>query len=73
MTVLALAAPGRTRVAMARDLAHHLAPGGSAILAGLFDKQAARVAQLHRAAGLRLRRRLDLNIWTTLVLAKPGR
>jgi ribosomal protein L11 methyltransferase len=58
---------------MARDLAGHLAPGGTAILAGLFDRQAPRVAQVHRAAGLRLRRRLDLNIWTTLVLAAPRR
>lgn len=58
---------------MARDLARHLAPGGSAIIAGLFDRQAPRVAQVHRATGLRLRRRLDLNIWTTLVLAAPRR
>jgi len=53
---------------MARDLARHLAPGGTAILAGLFDRQAPRVIGVHRAAGLRLRARLDLNIWTTLVL-----
>lgn len=58
---------------MARDLARHLAPGGTAIVAGLFDRQAARVAAVHRAAGLRLRARLDLNIWTTLVLTAPRR
>ena len=58
---------------MARDLARHLAPGGTAILAGLFDRQAPRVVEVHRAAGLRLRARLDLGIWTTLVMAKRRR
>jgi ribosomal protein L11 methyltransferase len=58
---------------MARDLARHLAPGGSAILSGLFDMQAARVIGAHRAAGLRLRRRIQLEIWTTLVVSAPRR
>jgi ribosomal protein L11 methyltransferase len=58
---------------MARDLARHLAPGGTAILAGLFDRQARRVAAVHHAAGLRLRARLDLTIWTTLVMTKRRR
>jgi ribosomal protein L11 methyltransferase len=58
---------------MARDLARHLAPGGTAILAGLFDRQAPRVAEVHRAAGLRLQRRLDLGIWTTLVFTTVRR
>ena len=59
------------RCEMARDLARHLAPGGSAILSGLFDLQAARVIGAHRAAGLRLRRRIQLEIWTTLVVSAP--
>jgi ribosomal protein L11 methyltransferase len=59
--------------AMARDLDRHLAPGGTAILAGLFDRQASRVIDAHCAAGLRLRRRLDLGLWTTLVLTKGCR
>ena len=58
---------------VARDLARYLAPGGSAILAGLFDRQAPRVIEVHRAAGLRLRARRDLNIWTTLVLTSHRR
>jgi ribosomal protein L11 methyltransferase len=58
---------------MARDLARHLAPGGSAILSGLFDRQAARVIEAHRAAGLRLRRCIQLEIWTTLVLGARRR
>lgn len=59
--------------AMAPALARHLAPGGTAILGGLFDRQAARVIDAHRAAGLRLHDRLDLGIWTTLVLTHRRR
>ena len=58
---------------MARDLARHLAPGGTAILSGLFDRQAARVIEAHRAVGLRLRRCLQLEIWTTLVFGARRR
>ena len=58
---------------MARNLARHLAPGGSAILSGLFDRQAARVIEAHRAVGLRLRRCIQLEIWTTLVLSARRR
>jgi ribosomal protein L11 methyltransferase len=56
---------------MARDLARHLAPGGAAILAGLLDPQAAAVIEAHRAAGLRLRRWIRLETWSTLVLIAP--
>ena len=59
--------------AMARDLARHLASGGAAILAGLFDLQAAAVIDAHRAAGLRLRRWIRLEMWSTLVLTAPRR
>jgi ribosomal protein L11 methyltransferase len=59
--------------AMARDLARHLAPGGAAILAGLFDRQGVRVIDAHRAAGLRLRRWRRLETWSTLVLSAPRR
>jgi ribosomal protein L11 methyltransferase len=58
---------------MARDLARHLAPGGSAILSGLFDRQAGRVIEAHRAVGLRLRRSVQLEIWTTLVFSARRR
>jgi ribosomal protein L11 methyltransferase len=56
---------------MARDLARHLAPGGSAILAGLLDAQAPAVVGAHRAAGLRLRRCIQLEAWSTLVFTAP--
>jgi ribosomal protein L11 methyltransferase len=58
---------------MARDMARHLAPRGSAILSGLFDRQAGRVIEAHRAAGLRLRRCIRLEIWTTLVFSARRR
>ena len=58
--------------AMARDLAIHLAPGGTAILAGLLRSQARDVLAAHRRQGLRLERLIDLKPWTTLVLRKRG-
>lgn len=55
---------------MARDLAHHLAPGGVAILAGLLRSQAHDVLAAHRRRGLVLQRMIHLEPWTTLVLCK---
>jgi ribosomal protein L11 methyltransferase len=57
---------------MARDLAMNLAPGGTAILAGLLRNQARDVLASHRRAGLVLRRMIDIEPWTTLVIRKPG-
>jgi ribosomal protein L11 methyltransferase len=58
---------------LAHGTARHLAPGGAAVLSGLLERQAERVIDAHRRAGLRLRREITLGIWTTLVLARPGR
>jgi ribosomal protein L11 methyltransferase len=58
---------------LARGTARHLAPGGSAVLSGLLDRQAGRVIEAHRRTGLRLRREITLGIWTTLLMAKPRR
>jgi ribosomal protein L11 methyltransferase len=55
---------------MARHLAAHLAPGGTAILAGLLDTQGRAVLSAHRRQGLRLERSLREGGWTTLVLRK---
>lgn len=60
----------RPLCAMARDLAAHLAPGGTAILAGLLGAQARMVLVAHRRQGLVLERRLDVGPWTTLVLRR---
>ena len=55
---------------MARDLAAHLAPGGTVILAGLLDTQARMVLAAHRAQGLRLTCTLHEGRWATLVLER---
>ena len=62
----------RPLCAMARDLADHLAPGGTAILAGLLGTQARMVLAAHRRQGLVLERRIDVGPWTTLVLRRRG-
>ena len=58
--------------AMARDLADHLAPGGTAILAGLLKTQARDVLAAHRCQGLVLERMIELPPWCTLVLRRRG-
>jgi ribosomal protein L11 methyltransferase len=55
---------------MAKDLAAHLAPGGTAILAGLLAEQARRVLSAHRRQGLRLVWMLPQGGWTTIVVRK---
>lgn len=57
---------------MAKDLALNLAPGGTAILAGLLANQARWVLASHRAQGLRLERMLPQGPWTTIVMRKPS-
>jgi len=51
-------------------LALNLAPGGTAILAGLLANQARWVLAAHRAQGLRLERMLPQGPWTTIVVRK---
>lgn len=55
---------------MARHLAAHLAPGGTAILAGLLAAQRGAVLAAHRRCGLRLERTIAEGEWTTMVLRK---
>lgn len=57
---------------MAKDLALHLAPGGTAILAGLLANQARWVLAAHRCQGLRLERMLPQGPWTTIVVRKAA-
>lgn len=57
--------------AMAGDLVHHLAPAGHAVLSGLLAAQAEGVLGAHAAHGLALAQRIDLDDWTTLILARP--
>jgi ribosomal protein L11 methyltransferase len=62
----------RPLCAMAKHLAAGLAPGGTAILAGLLGTQARMVLAAHRRKGLVLERALPVGPWTTLVLRKAG-
>jgi ribosomal protein L11 methyltransferase len=57
---------------MARDLALNLAPGGTAILAGLLANQARWVLSAHRTQGLLLDRMLPQGPWTTIVVREPA-
>ncbi|SIR50430.1 MULTISPECIES: 50S ribosomal protein L11 methyltransferase [Acidiphilium] len=63
----------RPLAAMAHQLAAKLAPGGTAILAGLLDRQANWVLSAHRRHGLVLKQRINDGEWTTLILEKPIR
>jgi ribosomal protein L11 methyltransferase len=57
-------------IELAPVLAGALLPGGSLILAGLLDTQAARVAAAYRREGLRLADRITLGDWPTLRMVK---
>ena len=62
----------RPLCAMAGELALHLAPGGTAILAGLLGTQARMVLAAHRRSGLVLDGTVVEGAWTTLILRKPA-
>ena len=55
---------------MAKYLGAHLAPGGTAILAGLLRSQARWVLAAHRRRGLVLEAMLAEDRWATLILRK---
>jgi ribosomal protein L11 methyltransferase len=55
---------------LAKDLAHHLAPGGVAVVAGLLAGDGNDVLAAHRAVGLGLLRTIDVQGWRTLVLRR---
>jgi ribosomal protein L11 methyltransferase len=63
----------RPLCAMAGELARHLAPGGTAILAGLLVTQTRLVLAAHRRVGLVLEATLREGPWATLVLRRPKR
>ncbi|HWL80643.1 MAG TPA: 50S ribosomal protein L11 methyltransferase [Roseomonas sp.] len=62
----------RPLCSMAKSLADHLAPGGTAILAGLLGTQVRMVLAAHRRAGLVLERRINQGAWSALVLRRRG-
>jgi ribosomal protein L11 methyltransferase len=57
---------------MARDMALNLAPGGTAILAGLLANQARWVLSAHRTQGMHLERMLPQGPWMTIVVRKAA-
>jgi ribosomal protein L11 methyltransferase len=57
-------------IALAPSVAAVLRPGGTLILAGLLDHQAARVAAAYRRQGLRATFRITRGDWPTLVMRK---
>ncbi|CCG42977.1 50S ribosomal protein L11 methyltransferase [Magnetospirillum molischianum] len=54
----------------APDLAAHLAPNGLAVLSGLLERQERRVMACHEAQGLRLKKRILVDGWATLVIGR---
>ncbi len=58
---------------MAGDLVRHLAPGGTAVLAGLLGRDGADVLAAYRAHGLVPERTLMIDGWPTLILRQPRR
>jgi ribosomal protein L11 methyltransferase len=56
---------------LASPMARLVAPNGKIVLAGLLSTQAAAALACYRARGLTLERRITLEGWTTLVLARP--
>jgi ribosomal protein L11 methyltransferase len=62
----------RPLMLMARDLNRALAPGGTAVLAGLLQRQEAMVLSVHRLQRLHLHRRIVIDGWSALILRKGG-
>jgi ribosomal protein L11 methyltransferase len=58
---------------LATPLARLLAPNGQVVLSGLLLMQATPALASYRARGLVLVRRMRLEGWATLVLARPAR
>ena len=56
--------------AMAPAFARHLRPGGAAALSGLIAAEERLVLTAFRTRGLRLRRRIRLGAWVTLILTR---
>jgi ribosomal protein L11 methyltransferase len=58
---------------MAAPMARLVAPGGRVVLSGLLPAQTNAAVAAYRAAGLLLERRVDLEGWTTLTMARVKR
>jgi ribosomal protein L11 methyltransferase len=58
--------------ALAPQLVRHVAPGGIAVLSGLAETQARAIEARTRAHGFVLKKRIILEGWTTLVIARDN-
>ena len=59
-------------IAMAPEAAAHVAPGGRLVLSGLLSDQADAVLAAHLGAGFVPAGRIDIDDWSTLILALRG-
>ena len=59
-------------IALAPDIATHLAPGGHAVLSGLLLDQADAVRAAYTAEGLTSEHEAEIGEWVTLTLRKPA-
>lgn len=57
-------------IALAPDLAHHLQPGGHAILSGILNEQADEIIAVYAQNGINLKHREEIVDWTTLTLVR---
>ncbi|MGX9355402.1 50S ribosomal protein L11 methyltransferase [Roseobacteraceae bacterium S113] len=57
-------------IALAPDMAKHLAPGGFAILSGILNEQADEVIAHYLQVGINLHKRDEIGEWTTLILTR---
>ena len=55
---------------MAPDFTRHLRPGGAVVLSGLLAAEERLVLAAFRAARFRLRQRIQLAAWVTLILTR---
>ena len=62
----------RPLVKMSSKLSRCLALGGTAILSGLLTSQEAQILVAHREHGLKLKQRIRIDGWSTLVLCKDA-
>lgn len=59
-------------VALAPDMARHVAPGGHVILSGILNPQADEVVEVYSRSGFNLVDRQEIVDWTTLTMAREG-
>ncbi len=59
-------------VALAPDMAAHVAPGGRIILSGLLNEQAEAVSAVYHGAGFEMTRSAVIGDWTTLTMTRAA-